>query len=220
MKNKKIIVSLILAITLTIFLLVLDLLTKHFIIQLIPNVGDAIDVIPNFINFVYVKNTGAAWGMLAGRPIFLIIASIIILAVYLWFFISRIKKFKDKTSIALGISVGFITGGCLGNLVDRIVLGYVRDFINFEFMQFPVFNFADIALTVGVILMLIYFIFIFKQEDEILKREIINSTFNQSSKNLLKNKYNNESFLIKSNKKFKKSSKKISKTFKGDDHDR
>ena len=167
MKNKKIYLSIILSVSILCFIILLDLLTKHFIIvELIPKVGDSIDVIPGFINFIYVKNTGAAWGMLAGRPIFLIIISIIILGIYIWFYVLRIKKLQNKVSKVLSISVGLIAGGCIGNLVDRIAFGYVRDFINFEFMNFPVFNFADVALTFGIILMVIYFLFIFSKEDD------------------------------------------------------
>ena len=167
MKNKKVFLSVILACVITSLIIPLDLLTKHYIIaELIPNVGNSIDVMPGFINFVYVKNTGAAWGMMAGRPIFLIVISIIILGIYFWFYILQVKRFKEKTSNVLGISLGLIAGGCIGNLVDRIVFGYVRDFINFQFMNFPVFNFADISLTFGVILMVVYFLFIFGKENK------------------------------------------------------
>ena len=187
MKNKKLLISILVPISIFIFILALDLLTKNFIIKLIPNEGDAIKVIPGFINFVYVKNTGAAWGILAGRPIFLIIISIIILGLYLAFYIIRNKKHKCETSLVFSISVGLIAGGCLGNLVDRIVFGYVRDFINFEFISFPVFNFADISLTFGIILMIIYFFFIYSKEEKKLNKEL-----DKDCQNAIKNKKNDE----------------------------
>lgn len=164
MKNKKIYLAVILASVIAVAMILLDLLTKHFIVQMIPNVGDNMNVIPGFINFIFVKNTGAAWGMLAGRPVFLIVVSILVLALYIAFFVLKVRKHKEKTSLLLGISTGFIVGGCLGNMYDRIFLGYVRDFINFEFINFPVFNFADVGLTIGVILLIIYFIFIYTKE--------------------------------------------------------
>ena len=164
MKNKKIYLAVILASVIAVAMILLDLLTKHFIVQMIPNVGDNMNVIPGFINFIFVKNTGAAWGMLAGRPVFLIVVSIIVLVVFITFFILKVKKLKEKTSLLLSISTGLIVGGCLGNMYDRIFLGYVRDFINFEFINFPVFNFADVGLTIGVILLIIYFIFIYTKE--------------------------------------------------------
>lgn len=166
MKNKRFILSISLVCGIFAFILIFDILSKHFITQALPHVGDSMDVIPGFINFVYIQNTGAAWGMLAGRPVFLIIVSIIILAIYLWFYAIRLKRLKNNSSITLAVSVGLIAGGCIGNLVDRIAFGYVRDFINFQFMDFPVFNVADIALTVGIIIMVIYFIFIYSKEDK------------------------------------------------------
>ncbi len=187
MKNKKLLISILVPISIFIFILALDLLTKNFIIKLIPNEGDAIKVIPGFINFVYVKNTGAAWGVLSGRPIFLILISIIILGLYLAFYIIRNKKHKCETSLVFSISVGLIAGGCLGNLVDRIVFGYVRDFINFEFISFPVFNFADISLTFGIILMIIYFFFIYSKEEKKLNKEL-----DKDCQNAIKNKKNDE----------------------------
>ncbi len=167
-------------------ILLLDLLTKEFIIKgLIPNVGDAVDVIPKFINFVYVKNTGAAWGMLAGRPIFLIVISLLVLGLLLCYYILRIKKLGGKCSTLFGISVGLIVGGCLGNMIDRIFLGYVRDFINFQFINFPVFNFADVALTVGTIIMLVYFLFFFSKEEKILNEANSQSQENVNLSNVL-----------------------------------
>ena len=166
MKNKRFILSISLVCGIFAFILIFDILSKHFITQALPHVGDSMDVIPGFINFVYIQNTGAAWGMLAGRPVFLIIVSIIILAIYLWFYAIRLKRLKNNSSITLAVSVGLIAGGCIGNLVDRIAFGYVRDFINFQFMDFPVFNVADIALTVGIIIMVRYFIFIYSKEDK------------------------------------------------------
>ena len=67
-------------------------------------------------------------------------------------------------SVLLGIATGFIVGGCFGNLYDRLVFGYVRDFLNFEFMNFPVFNIADVSLCIGIFLIVIYFIFIMPKE--------------------------------------------------------
>ena len=169
MKNKKYL-SPILAVSIFVCVLLLDLLTKEFIIKNhIPNVGDSIKIMPGFINFVYVKNTGAAWGMLAGRPIFLIVISLVVMGLLLTYYILRQKKLGSKCSVLFGISVGLIAGGCIGNMIDRIFLGYVRDFINFEFIKFPVFNFADIALTIGTIIMLVYFIFFFNKEEKLLK---------------------------------------------------
>lgn len=167
MKNKKILISIILSCAIFVIVLLADLLTKGLIIpNLIPNVGDRVGIIPKVISFIYVKNFGAAWGIFGGRNIFLIVTSILILTLFLTFYILRLKKAKNNISSLLSVGVGLIAGGCIGNLFDRLVFGYVRDFINFDFINFPVFNFADIALTFGVIIMVVYFLFFFAKEDK------------------------------------------------------
>ena len=75
MKNKKMFWMIFTSFAIFAGVLTLDLLTKYFIFKLIPNSGDARDVMPGFINFVHVENKGAAWGVMAGRPIFLIVVS-------------------------------------------------------------------------------------------------------------------------------------------------
>lgn len=173
MKNK-FLLSIILSISIFAGVVLLDLLTKGLIIpNLIPKVGNREEVIPNFISFIYVKNFGAAWGILGGRNVFLIVISIVILALFIAFYVLRIRRVGNKSSCLLGISVGLIGGGCIGNLFDRIVFGYVRDFINFDFMDFPVFNFADVALTFGVIVMIVYFLFYYKKEETVEKEKIV-----------------------------------------------
>lgn len=170
MKNKKFL-SPIIAATVFVVILALDLLTKGLIIpNLIPQVGDSTVVIPGFISFIYVQNKGAAWGMMSNNTIFLTILSAIILVLMVVFYILRVKMVKEKSSMWLSVSLGLIAGGCLGNMIDRIAFGYVRDFINFEFMSFPVFNFADIALTAGVITVAVYFLFFYSKEDKHLKK--------------------------------------------------
>lgn len=199
MKNKNLLVSVLLPSLIFVAILLLDLLTKHFIINLIPNEGDSMDVIPGFINFVHVQNSGAAWGVLAGRPVFLIIVSIIIMAIYLAFYIMRTKKHKGKIHACLAVSVGLIAGGCLGNLIDRIAFGYVRDFINFEFMDFPVFNFADVALTFGIIIMIIYFFFIYSKEEEKFLKAQSGDEEKQSNITMTKIEVENEDVKIEEN---------------------
>lgn len=139
-----------------------DMLTKYLLIGLlIPNVGDEAGFIDGFINFVYVQNFGASWGIFSGQTWLLIIISLLIMAGLLWFYISKCKAGNTKvdgTTIFLSVIVGLIVGGCIGNLYDRLVFGYVRDFINLQFIDFLVFNIADCAITIGVVLFIIYFI--------------------------------------------------------------
>lgn len=145
--------------------ILLDQLTKGLLIpKVIPDVGDMQKVIPGFISFVFVKNYGAAWGIFQNNNIFLIIASILGILLVGVFYLLRVMRAGQKSSRLFALAAGFIISGALGNLIDRIAFGYVRDFINFDFISFPVFNFADIALTFGIIMLLIYILFYYSKE--------------------------------------------------------
>lgn len=141
-----------------VFVVVFDLVTKY-VIESKMELGQETSFIPGFMSFVIVHNEGAAWGMFKGLQVLLIIVTLIFIAVYLWFIFTS----KSKSAL-LGIASGLLLGGCVGNLYDRIGFGYVRDFLNFEFMNFPVFNIADTCLCIGVVLLAIYFIFIYTKE--------------------------------------------------------
>ena len=173
MKNKRI-WSIVVASIVFAAVLILDLVTKEVIISnLIPNVGDSVDVIPGFINFIYVENKGAAWGIFSNSTIGLTILSVIILVLILLFYILRLRQTKEKSSMWLAVSIGLIAGGCIGNMIDRITFGFVRDFLNFQFMDFPVFNFADVGICVGVVTLMVYFIFFYSKEDKKYTYEMI-----------------------------------------------
>ena len=183
MKNKRVILAIVLPCVLFALLLTLDLVSKHLIDKSLGTVGASKEIIHGFISFIYVHNSGAAWGIFSGRPIFLIIISIIVIALFIAFYVLRLRKFKDKISLWLSVSLGFIAGGCFGNLIDRIAFGYVRDFINFDFINFPVFNVADICLTVGIILLFIYFLFFYSKEEKLLKTESASAIFSSTNSN-------------------------------------
>ena len=137
-------------------ILTLDLVTKYVFDGLLAN-GETVTVIPFLFNFKLVHNYGAAWGLLAGKQVFLIVLSIVFMAIFIFYYIKEPNK-----SWLLNITFGFLFAGCLGNLYDRLVFGYVRDFIQFDFWQsFPIFNFADVALCIGVVLFIIYLIIYF-----------------------------------------------------------
>ena len=143
--------------------------------------GKNLDVINGFFGFVSVHNFGASFGMLSGAKIFFIVLAVAFMAGMIIF-----DLFYNKNSHSNGwYKVGFtlILGGLIGNLIDRIFLGYVRDFIHLEFMDFPVFNIADIALTVGCICLAIYLIF-FCRFDKKEQEKTTNSTTENSNKNV------------------------------------
>lgn len=106
-------------------------------------------------------NTGGAWSIFSNNTLFLIIITIVFLFAIL--FINYAYKRKDYF---YAISMGLLFGGAICNLFDRIKYGYVRDFIELEFINFPIFNIADIAITISVILLVVYFIFISPKYEE------------------------------------------------------
>lgn len=149
-----------------VFILVLDLVTKYVFDDLLEG-GKTITVIPYLINFHLVHNYGAAWGMLAGKQVFLIVLTFVFLAIFIFYYI----KEKNKTWF-MNVTFAFLFAGCVGNLYDRLFFGYVRDFIQFDFWKsFPVFNFADVALTVGMILLVIYLIMYFVKDYKSKQKE-------------------------------------------------
>ena len=115
-------------------------------------------VIKNFLSLNYTKNYGAAWSILNNQRWLLVIVSLV-------FLICLFKySFKFKDNLRNKIAFGLVYGGLIGNLLDRIIFGYVRDFISLQFgsYYYPIFNIADIAIVIGIILILIAII---KKED-------------------------------------------------------
>ena len=135
-----------------IFLVGLDQYTKQLVVAYIPE-GSKLEIIPNFFNITYVKNTGAAWSMFEGqRSIFIIIT----IAAVIYFSYLLIKE-KDKPFINK-LCYLLIVGGAIGNFIDRVLNAYVVDFLSFKLFgsyDFPVFNLADCFLTIGVFLYII-----------------------------------------------------------------
>lgn len=110
--------------------------------------------IPGFIQFRYIENTGAAFGSFQGMTLVLTILTSVLILILLYVIVS--KMFKSKLA---NISLMLITAGGLGNLYDRIFNGYVVDYLEFMFVDYAIFNFADTLITIGAILLVIYFLF-------------------------------------------------------------
>lgn len=142
-------------IILTILLIIFDQVSKLFITNYFE-VGDSLTIINNFLKFLYIKNTGAAFGLFMNN-IFILIIITNILLVYL--IIELKKNINNKIFV---ISLSLIISGALGNLIDRIFRGYVVDFISFTLFnkEMAIFNIADIFITIGVTILLVH---IFKE---------------------------------------------------------
>ena len=115
---------------------------------------EGMEFMKGIVSILYVRNTGAAWGMFEGKMFFfyLITAVAVGTLLYLMF------KEKGKSKLLL-TAYSLILAGAVGNFIDRIRLGYVVDMFKFEFIDFPIFNVADICLTIGVIFLFYYVIF-------------------------------------------------------------
>ena len=121
-----------------------------------------ITVIKNFFSFTYVENKGGAWGIFGGNLWLFIIITIGALGAMFYL----LKDFDIKANPLYSISLALIIAGAIGNFIDRIILKYVTDFLDFYIFgyDFPVFNFADICITIGVALLIIKLIFFSKGE--------------------------------------------------------
>jgi len=144
-KNKKILI-----ISSTAFLIVFfDQLTKFFIVKHFK-VSQSLPILNNIFHLTFVKNTGAGFGILKGFNSFLILISLAVIGIIFYYY----RQIKQN-QILLQIIAAFVLGGTIGNLIDRINLGYVIDFLDFRI--WPVFNIADSFVTIGIIGLVIYF---------------------------------------------------------------
>jgi len=137
--------------------LILDQLSK-IIVGLTLNLNESINVIKNLFNITYIHNYGAAWGILKDKTFLLTIMSIIALIIIYRYSNTFIINRRNK------LAFSFLLGGITGNLLDRLFLGYVRDFLDFNIFgyDFPVFNIGDSCIFIGVILLMIS---IYKKDD-------------------------------------------------------
>lgn len=135
-----------LAVSVTVF----DQVTK-FLIEKSFVTGQTKTVIKGVLDFTYILNEGAAFGIMQGRKAAFIVITLAVFAAVFFCF----KKFKPTNSLEL-TAVALILAGAAGNLIDRVRLGYVRDFIDAAFIDFPIFNVADCAICVGAALIIIY----------------------------------------------------------------
>ncbi len=128
--------------------ILIDQITK-FLVKINFQLNESVPFIKNIFHLTYRHNYGAGFGILQQQTYILIFISLIVIGAIFYYF----DKIKNK-EISLQIFVGFILGGTIGNLIDRISYSYVIDFLDFQI--WPVFNFADTFVTVGVIALIIY----------------------------------------------------------------
>ena len=130
----------------------LDQLTKYLTILFLKPI-DTLPIIEDVVHLTYVENTGAAFGMMKDqRWLFMVVSTVAIIALLIYLFR---KKTQSKLE---NLAIAFIVGGGIGNMIDRVVLGYVVDMIDFRLINFAVFNVADSFVCVGAGLLMLYII--------------------------------------------------------------
>lgn len=144
-----------------VILVALDQLTKLWAAGTLA-VNGAVPVIKGVFELQYLENRGMAFGLLQNKKIFFVIMTVIIAAAIIWVYgrIPSTKRYMPMRIIAI-----CIFSGAVGNFIDRILRGYVVDFFYFKLIDFPIFNMADIYVTVSAIFLLILAIFYYKEED-------------------------------------------------------
>jgi signal peptidase II len=144
-----------------ILLVSLDQFTKYLTVINI-NEGTSIPLIKNIFELSYVKNPGAAFGILQDKRWFFIILTTIIVITIIYYYI---KLPKSKRYNDMRFTLVLFIAGALGNFIDRIRFGYVVDMLYFKLIDFPVFNVADCYVVVGAFLLIILMLFKYKEEE-------------------------------------------------------
>lgn len=138
-------------------ILALDQVTKYLIQLNLSPVGTSMPLIGGVVQFTNVHNTGAAWGMLEGFRWLFIPMTLIVAAAIVYVII----RFHKKLSVFSRITLALLFAGSVGNFIDRLVLAFVRDFIDITpLFSFPVFNVADSALSIGCVFLVIDALFL------------------------------------------------------------
>lgn len=132
----------------------LDQLSKYATVASIA-MGGRVEAIPGLFHFTYVRNTGAAFSTLQGQRWLFIVIYALFLLFFLWMILKKPLPFTKFEYWAMAA----ILGGGLGNLIDRIRLGYVVDMICTDFITFPVFNVADCFVTCGAVALFVHLVF-------------------------------------------------------------
>ena len=133
-----------------VLILIIDQISKS-LIEIFFKLNESVMVIKNFFYITVVHNTGGAWSIFSNHSYLFIIASIVAIVLLIKF------MFGFKNNLRNSIAFASLFGGIFSNLADRLFLGYVRDFLDFKIFgyDYPIFNIADIAIVIGVILLII-----------------------------------------------------------------
>ena len=146
----------------SIILIILDQATKLLAVKYLKDQNPFV-IWENVFELRYLENRGAAFGIMQGQKVFFVIFTCIALVAITWFYLKKIPA--DKKYRFLDVISILLFAGAIGNLIDRVRLNYVVDFFYFRLIDFPIFNVADIYVTVAAFAMLALGIFYYKDED-------------------------------------------------------
>lgn len=133
--------------------LAVDQFTKWLVRDSIA-LGEIRPFLGDFLVLTYVRNTGAAFGVFAGGRVFFIVTGIIVLA-----FVAAYWRRSRPKAWPIVVALALVTSGALGNMIDRAATGRVTDFLYAKFIDFPVFNVADMAISIGVVILMAWLLF-------------------------------------------------------------
>ena len=142
-----------------------DQITKALAVAYLRPVT-TVPLIQDVLHLTYRENTGAAFSILNGFRWGFVILAVVVSGVLIYINVAR--KIDSKLFFVSSI---LVVAGAIGNVIDRVATGAVVDFIDFRLIDFPVFNFADICLTVGVVLLFVYFLFFYGRDKKTVKTE-------------------------------------------------
>lgn len=160
-RNKKSGKRCLFALFLLILLILIDQCAKYFVDRNME-LYERKPLLDPIIELEYIRNPGAAWGILANKQVWFIICTILILS-FIGFFYIHLLKINQYQMVR--IILIFICAGAVGNFIDRLRFQYVIDFLHFQFIEFPVFNIADCYITIGCFVLFILMFFYYKEED-------------------------------------------------------
>ena len=138
-------------IAIILFVIFLDQYSKYLVVTHIKPIV-TYPVIPDFFHLTYAENTGAAFSIFSNMQVFLIILTLVFIGVLIYFLI-KIPNIKENRVVK--ISLAFIIGGAAGNLLDRLRLNFVVDFLDFRMIKFAIFNFSDVFVVCGSIILVL-----------------------------------------------------------------
>ena len=133
-------------------IIIVDQITKYMTVSMLMPIN-SVEIIKNFFSLTYVENRGAAFGTMMGGRWFFVALTVIVVAGGIYY--SKIYN-KNESKIA-SLALVLVAGGAIGNCIDRLFRGYVVDMLSFNFFgySFPVFNFADICVVIGAVLLVV-----------------------------------------------------------------